>query len=241
MIERAGMLVTGLLTLAFTGVAQAAIGGKAELGVLKTSGNSQSQSINASLALQHELGRWENQFTATVFTAEEDDEQNAERYSSTFKTSFDFTEFNYLFANLSYEKDLFGGVRERTTETVGYGRRLLKSDRNELNVELGAGARQQESQKPESLRESDAIVRGALLYQFEISETSEFTQKFLTESGDENTYSESITGLKLTIIGPTFAGITYTVKHNSTVPDDRKKTDTYLSVSLSYEFGKDNP
>ncbi|MBB86979.1 DUF481 domain-containing protein [Abyssibacter sp.] len=240
MIKRVGMLASTILFLTSAGVAQAAIGGKAELGVLKTSGNSQSQSINTSIALQHEVGRWENQFTGTIFTAEEDNEQNAERYSSTFKTSFDFTEFNYVFANLSYEKDLFGGVRERTTETVGYGRRLLKSDRNELNVELGAGARQQESQKPESLRESDAIVRGALIYEFEISETSEFTQKLLTESGEENTYTESVTGLKLTIIGPTFAGITYTVKHNSNVPDETKKTDTYLSVSLSYEFGKDD-
>ena len=126
MIKRVGMLASTILFLTSAGVAQAAIGGKAELGVLKTSGNSQSQSINTSIALQHEVGRWENQFTGTIFTAEEDNEQNAERYSSTFKTSFDFTEFNYVFANLSYEKDLFGGVRERTTETVGYGRRLLR-------------------------------------------------------------------------------------------------------------------
>lgn len=237
MLYRAGLLTSALASFVFVGTAQAAVGGKAELGVLQTSGNSDSQSINASFALQHELGRWENQFTATLFTAEEDDEQNAERYASTFKTSFDFTEFNYIFANLSYEKDLFGGVRERTTQTLGYGRRLLKTDRHTMNLELGAGARQQESQKPESLRESDAIFRGAVFYTFELSETAKFEQKLLTESGEENTYTESVTGLKLTILGPTFAAITYTVKNNSDVPAEREETDTYLSVSLSYEFG----
>lgn len=237
MLLRAGRVTPVFFCLVFVGTAHAAVGGKAELGVLQTSGNSDSQSINASLALQHEVGRWENQFTASAFSAEEDSEQNAERYASTFKTSFDFSEFNYVFANLSYEKDLFGGVRERTTETLGYGRRLLKTDRHALNLELGAGARQQESQKPESLRESDAIFRGAILYTLELSETAKFEQKLLTESGDENTYTESVSGLKLTIIGPTFAAITYTVKNNSTVPDGREETDTYLSVSLSYEFG----
>ena len=57
MLYRAGLLTSALASFVFVGTAQAAVGGKAELGVLQTSGNSDSQSINASFALQHELGR----------------------------------------------------------------------------------------------------------------------------------------------------------------------------------------
>ena len=218
--------------------------GKVELGALRTSGNSESESLNAGFALNHSRNKWKNFFTAAAFSASQeddatgDDQQTAERYTAGYKTTYDFSKFNYAFATLSWEKDLFGGIRERTTETVGYGRRLIANDRHKLDAEIGGGARQQETQKPESLRESDAIARAALKYLWVISKTSEFSQSLLVESGDTNTYSESISALKLSIIGPTFVNISYTVKNNSDVPAGNEKTDTFLALNVSYEFGK---
>ncbi|MBR9814721.1 DUF481 domain-containing protein [bacterium] len=217
--------------------------GKVELGALRTSGNSESESLNAGFALNHKRGNWANKLTAAAFSASQEDDdtgeeqQTAERYTASFKSTYDFSEFNYVFGTVTWEKDLFGGVRERTTETVGYGRRLIATDAHKLDAEIGAGARQQQSQKPDLVRENDAIVRGALNYLWNISKTSQFSQTLLAESGDSNTYSESVTALKLSIVGPTFVNISYTIKNNSDVPAGREKTDTFLALNVSYEFG----
>lgn len=242
------VLNRALLCALLAGLATPAVAdewtGKVELGALRTSGNSESESLNAGFALNHARNKWKNQFTAAAFSASQedettgDDQQTAERYTAGYKTTYDFSRFNYAFGTLNWEKDLFGGVRERTTETVGYGRRLIATDTHKLDAEIGAGARQQETQKPESVSESDAIGRGALKYLWVISDTSEFSQSLLVESGDTNTYSESISALKLSIIGPTFVNISYTVKNNSDVPAGNEKTDTFLALNVSYEFGK---
>lgn len=217
----------------------AAVKGNVEIGALRTSGNTETSSYNTKFSFTQSSGAWENQFFGSAFFAEEADETTAERYAAGLRSTYDFTESNYVFANFTYDKDLFGGVRERTTQTIGYGRRLLDTARQDLRLELGAGARQETSQKPALEETSGGIVRGALFYDLEITETSSFSQKLFVESGDDNTYSESVSALKLTIIGPTFAGISYTVQNNSDVPAGTEKTDTFLSVSLSYEFGNE--
>lgn len=229
-----------VLLCALAAPAGAAVTGKVELGALQTSGNSETSSYNTKFSLVHTRGEWENKFTGSAFFAEEEDESTAERYAAGLRSSYDFTEFNYVFVNLTYDKDLFGGVRERTTQTIGYGRKLLATKRHDLRLEAGAGARQelpQDTGPGEPERNSEAIYRGALFYEWDISDTSTFNQTLSVESGSDNTYSESVTALKLTIVGPTFASISYTVQNNSDVPAGTEETDTFLSVSLSYEFG----
>lgn len=217
--------------------------GKVELGALLTSGNSETQSLNAGFALNHKRGKWQNAFAAAAFSASQEDDasgedqQTAERYTASLKSTYDFTEFNYVFGTVTWDKDLFGGIRERTTETVGYGRRLIATEAHKLDLEIGAGARQQQTQKPELQRDNDAIARGGLNYLWKISPTSEFSQTLLVESGDTNTYSESVSALKLSIVGPTFVSIKYTIKNNSDVAAGTEKTDTFLALNVSYEFG----
>ncbi len=87
-------------------------------------------------------------------------------------------------------------------------------------------------------REDDAIGRAFGKYQWALSETSTFIQTLKVESGAENTFTESVTELKLSVVGNLFAALSYTVKHNSDVPADTKKTDTFSAVNLSYAFGK---
>lgn len=239
-MTRPARLLFTLALAGFSAPALANVTGKVELGALQTSGNSETSSYNTKFGVTHTRGEWENKFTGSAFFAEEDDQTTAERYAAGLRSSYDFSEFNYLFVNFTYDKDLFGGVRERTTQTVGYGRKLVATKRHDLRLEAGAGARQelpQDTGAGEPERNSEAIYRGALFYEWDISDTSTFNQSLSVESGSDNTYSESVTALKLTIIGPTFASISYTVQNNSDVPAGTEKTDTYLSVSLSYEFG----
>lgn len=229
-------------------VAQPAVGewgGKVALGAIATGGNSETSTFNAEFGLSYDRGIWHNAFAASALQARAETtdasgvmqkDTTSERYQASLRSALDFSEHDYVFGLLEFEKDLFGGVRERSVQTVGYGRRLIKSESQQLDLELGAGARQLLAQETDAQRESELIGRGGLVYAWQLSESSRFGQKITVESGDANTSSESVTELKMAVIGGVFANLSFTWKNNSQVPAGTQNTDTISSVSLSYEF-----
>lgn len=108
---------------------------------------------------------------------------------------------------------------------------------HELSAEVGVGARQTE-ENVTGFKDDDLIGRLAGRYAFIMSPTSSFVQTLKVESGDANTSTESVSELKLAIVGNLHAMLSYTVRHNSEVPATTKKTDTYTAVNLAYSFGK---
>jgi putative salt-induced outer membrane protein len=211
--------------------------GEAGAGLLATSGNSDTQSANGKFLLDYVETRWKNSFTATALGNSDEDETTAERYTVGNKLDYNLTEHDYVFGAIDWEKDLFGGFRERTAETVGYGRHVLTGPVHLLDLEIGGGARQTEEQDTGE-RESEAIGRAGGKYMWTLSETSAFAQSLKVEYGKSNTFTESVSELKLSVVGNIFAAISYTVRNNSDVPDATDKTDTFTAVSLSYAFGK---
>lgn len=214
--------------------------GEAALGYLSSSGNSRTTSTSAKLAVDYKAEQWKNGFKASAINTSSNGVASAERYTVADQFDWSFDAHNYAFAALDYEKDLFGGIRERTSETLGYGRRLLTGPVHELEAEIGAGARQTERQTVAGVpgeRNNEFIGRVSTAYRWALSETSAFAQSLRMESGESNTYSESVSELKLSVVGDLFAAFSYTIKHNSDVPADTQKTDTYSTVSLSYVFG----
>ena len=84
--------------------------------------------------------------------------------------------------------------------------------------------------------EEDFIVRGGLNYQWKFSETAQFTQDLTVESGPENTYAESVSAIRTSLIADLALVASYTIKNNSVVPPGSEKTDTFAALSLEYAF-----
>ena len=217
--------------------------GELGAGFVSSSGNSSSRAGNIRMSLGLQAGRFKHNLKGEALHTRDEGETTAERYTAGYKVDFNFTSHDFAFAAVEFEKDLFAGVRERTSETVGYGRRLLKTEAHAWNVELGGGLRQTEFQEPEDgtstedLSESEAVGRFATDYTWKISETSVFKQTLSAESGASNTAIESLSELRLSIIGNLFAALSYTVRHNTEVAEDTERTDSYTAVNLSYAFG----
>lgn len=219
--------------------------GHVAVGAIAASGNSESSTFNFEFGLKYDKDRWHNALKASAMQARSETEDDAgnsdkqttsERYVVGLRSALDFTENDYLYVQLDFEKDLFGAVRERTAQTLGYGRRLLHGETHKLDLELGAGARQSLAQEDDAQRVSEVVGRAGFVYAWQFSETSRFAQSVTAEYGDSNTYTESLSELKLAVIGGVFANLAFTVKHNSDVSADTEQTDTISSVSLSYEF-----
>ncbi|MGH8444708.1 MAG: DUF481 domain-containing protein [Solimonas sp.] len=212
--------------------------GDLALGYLATSGNSETSSVNAKGGLVYAADRWKNTLTGSAINTYADNESSAENYTVTEQLDYNFTPRDYAFGAVEWNKDLFAAIRERTSETVGYGRHVLVGPTHLLDLEIGAGARQSQTNDVPRQREDDLIGRGAAKYQWNISQTATFLEALKIETGESNTYTESVTQLKLAIVGNLYANLSYTIKSNTDTAPDTKHTDTETAVSLSYEFGK---
>jgi putative salt-induced outer membrane protein len=208
--------------------------GKATLGYLATSGNTENSTLNSGVEVGFATGKWQHLARAFALYASENQITTAEAYELGWKSERNLTDVDFLFGRLDWRKDNFGAFDTQFAQTVGYGRRLLKTDRHLLNVEVGVGARQSELQT--GITENETIFRGGAYYKWKISETAEFRQDLTAESGSDNTYLESITAVSAKVMGQLALVASYTVKHNTDVPALTEKSDTYTALSLEYVF-----
>jgi putative salt-induced outer membrane protein len=209
--------------------------GTASLGYLSTSGNTDSTNANGSFKVTWDLdGPWKHDWTALLISARTNGVTTAESYSAGYKAQRDFSATNYLFFSGDWREDPFSGFDRQVSEAVGYGRRLIDSERHMLALEGGAGARQSDVTTGEELDEP--IVRGGLDYLFTISETSEFSQKLLIEQGEDNRYTQSTSALKARVVGNIALVFSYVIKSNSDVPVGIEKADRFTSLALEYAF-----
>jgi putative salt-induced outer membrane protein len=208
--------------------------GKATMGYLATSGNTENSTLNSGFEVGYSTDNWAHLFKAKAVNASENNVTTAEAYDAGWKSERQITDHDFLYGRLDWRKDRFGGFDTQFSQTVGYGRRLIDTDKHKLNAEIGVGARQSEAQ--DGTTENETIGTGGLYYTWVLSETAEFRQELKTEAGSENTYFESVTALKARLIGDLALVASYTVKHNTDVPALTEKTDTYTALSLEYAF-----
>ncbi|TXI09273.1 MAG: DUF481 domain-containing protein [Rhizobium sp.] len=205
-------------------------------GYIASNGNTKSSSANAKLSLIYTQDAWQNNFLATALGTTSEGESTGEQYNVADKLSYDFTPNDYVLGSVEWFKDLDGAIGRRTVESVGYGRHVLNGPLHTLDLEAGIGARQ-EVVNVTNERNNNLIGRFAGKYSWKISDTSAFNEALKIETGSSDTFTESITELKVNVVKNIFASLSYTFRHNSTVPSDTGKTDTITALNLSYAFG----
>jgi putative salt-induced outer membrane protein len=208
--------------------------GNVKFGYLATSGNTENSNMNSSFQIGYTAGKWVHTFDTFAINASENDTTTAEAYELGWKSERNLSEVDFLFGRLNWRKDRFSGYPEQFSQSVGYGRRLIDKAPHTLNAEIGIGARQAE--RIDGVQENDGILRAGLDYKWQFSETAAFTQDFVVEAGQNNTYFESISAITARLVGDLALVASYTIKNNSDVLPGTESTDTYSAVALEYAF-----
>ncbi len=208
--------------------------GEGEFGYVATSGNTETENLKAKLGLVNDREKWRHSATLEALNESDSETTTAERYAAIWQSDYKMGEFDYLFGRLEYETDKFSGYDYRTSEVLGYGRRVLKRENMTLDLEAGPGARQSKLENGDS--ESEAILRLAGKYIWKISDHAKFTQDLSFDIGEEATISKSVSALQSNVIGNLAMRLSYTVENTSEVPVGVDKTDTQTALSLVYEF-----
>ncbi|MBB1437367.1 DUF481 domain-containing protein [Shewanella sp. SG41-4] len=218
----------------------ATLAGEAELGATLTTGNTDTSSFKARLALKQELGDWENEYVFEGLYKEDTEEVTAKRYFLGVQGDYQINDVSYLFANTNYEVDPFTGYDFTSTTSAGYGHRFIDTDRMSLKAEAGPGYIYQQLDEESALAEGydsdDSVVAHAVIdFQTKISDSSKFQQKFVADWGSKLD-ARSETSLTANIVGALAMKFAVIVRYNSEPLDNKESTDTETNMTLLYAF-----
>lgn len=190
---------------------------------LKSTGSSNKETIKGLLDMQYKMAAWTHQFHADGLNEADNDtdEHTTERYLAYEKSSWNFTERDYLFVKPQWEKDLQSAYTYQALLAAGYGRNVIKSDTMLLNVDIGAGVRRSKFDSPPATKD-DGIGNFALKYEWKFSKNARFNEDLSVETGDSGTVARTRTAFTADItdvLGLTLAYETKTDSGPSEVED----------------------
>ncbi|HEY8554105.1 MAG TPA: DUF481 domain-containing protein [Burkholderiales bacterium] len=204
------------------------------LGYQGTTGNTDTSSLNAKLSFGYVAPPWRHALMLRAVRGSTDDVTTVQEREAALQSDYVFGDGHYVFGALNYTENRFSGYDWRTTGVVGYGRRLLNTDRHTLDVQAGAGTRR--TRLSDGGRQHEEIVQLAGGYVWAFSEAGRFTQRVRVDYGSDNTFTELNTAVESSLPYDLALSISYTLQHNSNVPAGRVKTNTATLVSVIYGF-----
>ena len=203
----------------------------AELGVVNTTGNSDTTSVNGKFALSGEDAAWTHDYYLSALRAESGDELTANRVEMGAKAARKLGERSYLGGAARYEDDDFAAYGYQATLALNYGIEAFKDDKRHLLLEAGPGLRRARL-ADSGLREQDALLRGFADYQHQVTDTTSFFNTLLVEAAQDNTFVQNDIGIAVSINRSLALKAALQARHNTDAPAARERTDTLASVNI---------
>jgi putative salt-induced outer membrane protein len=207
---------------------------KGEVGASFASGNSENESANAALEVRKAFESWAHTLGFAGNYGSDGGTTTAQRWEVRGQSDYKITARAYWFGAGRYEDDRFSAYDFQATASTGLGYRFIDNERTKFWVQGGPGYRYAEfNNTGES--EDGVIFRGDLGFDHQLTETTKIVERFLVETGSENTFFQNDLGLEVTISGSLGLRVGYQYRRNTDVPPGVEKTDTLTTVSLIYE------
>jgi putative salt-induced outer membrane protein len=206
----------------------------AGLGYVNTSGNTNTETLIFKFDTAYEIERWKHALYFDTLNASTDDVSTADRKLFTFQSNYKFRPRDYFYGLFNYEDDKFSGFEYQAKLGLGYGRKIIQTERHELDGEVGPGYRKF---KPDNLPSDDeALLRLAGFYKWKISDSSDFSQDLIGDFGEKQDEWRSVTGLRTSINKSFSLRLTYTVRYLDVVPVGNDHYDRTTAVTLDYTY-----
>ena len=207
---------------------------KSEVGASFATGNSENESANAALEVKNTLEKWTHTMGFAGNYGSDSSVTTAQRWEVRGQSDYKFTERAYWFGAGRYEDDRFSAYDFQATAATGLGYKFIDTERTKFWIQGGPGYRYAEfNQTGES--EDGVIFRGDLGWDHQLTETTKIVERFLVETGSENTYFQNDLGLEVSMSDRLALRVGYQYRHNTDVPPGVEKTDTLTTLGLIYE------
>lgn len=222
--------------------------GKAELGVLLASGNTESKSANTKFDLKRESPKWINTFFVGALYGENAEFSTAERYEAKYQLDYKINDRLSWFGALRGEQDRFSGFVYQLTASTGASYKFIDTPVTQLQASLGAGYRSLKSEtlirtdagevidRIEGETDSDPVMTLSSDYAHNFTETTRITNKLLVESGSENTAVQNDLALQVSMTKTLALAVGFGVRYNTDPPPLSEDTDLLTTINLVYNI-----
>lgn len=233
------------LLVSATGAATADWSGTGEAGLVIADGNTETETANARLVLEANVGKWRHSGGVAGLYASTDGDKSAQRWELFGQSDYNFGPKTFAFGAGRYEEDEFSGFEYQATLSTGIGRHFIETERTKLTGTAGIGYKFYETRDSfddlgdlleEGDDDSEAILRGTADFEHFFNETTSFLNKFIVESGSDNTYLENAAAIKVKMNSRLALAVGYTVRHNTDPTEGFEETDTLTTVNLVYQI-----
>lgn len=208
--------------------------GEGEFGFYQMIGNSDHQNLIGRLEITYLKKSWKHNLNLNAVRTESNGNLDAEAYLLKFQSNYRLSDKHYLFSRFKYEDDKLTNFNYQSSISGGYGITIFNTKTTGLTLDGGVGVRQNEIRtNNETTREPIGV--GQMIYFRKIGSHTKFSQEFVLDIGGDDIYSESLTGLKVSITNAIAMKLSYLIKNHSD-SGDQKKTDAISAVTLVYDF-----
>ncbi len=209
--------------------------GKGELGLVLSRGNSDAETLNARIDTGTEIGRWTHALGFSLLYATAEDVTTADRYELRGQSNYKLTDRSYLFGALRFEDDEFSAFDYQATASGGYGYKFIDTERTKFVGQIGAGYRVAEVRLTGD-EENEAVARGDILFQHQLTPTTKLIEKFLVEAGSSNTFMQNELAVEVKMTDKLALSVAYLVRHNTEAPAGVDKTDQLTTANVVFSF-----
>ena len=215
-----------------------------EMGLIVTTGNTDTTSLKGRLNAKHEMTNWSNEYLlealykqdeVTLDDGSEESQTTAQKYFLSAQGNYKLENpENRLFAFASYEDDRFSSFDFQATIAGGWSSVWFDKPTQKFTYSIGPGysfAERVDGEDADSF-----IIRGAMDYTWKISDNANFKQAVSTEIGDDNTKSKSETSISAKLGEALSMKFSVILNHNTDVDPGLDNLDTETAATLVYTF-----
>lgn len=206
--------------------------GSGQLGAAVSTGNSETKSFTAGIALERDGIRWRHRADALVDIVDNDGGTDQERIQAGYQLDYKFSERLYAWGRFEYERNREAGIKRRFAESAGIGWRAVDGGAVTWDLEAGPALRQT---KFVTYNENEFAGRGASRFAWKLSESSVFTNDtaiFFSGSSSIN----NTAAITANLFGALSARASFNLAWEEEPPLGLEKLDTTTRFTLVYDF-----
>lgn len=218
----------------------------AELGVLLTTGNTDTSSFFTKVVATQKLDKWTNKYTFDMLKKEAEikdadgnkmTQETDDRWNASAKGSRKFGAKSSAFVLGSYADTQYGAYATYATVSGGYSFRAIEKENLFLDLDVGAGFVDAKVQGTDESDDSE-LYRGSAALEWKINDMTKFVQNVSVEHapGLDNTQTITETGVSASFSSSMQMKFGFKTISNTQVAEGFEKTDTETSVTVVVNF-----
>ncbi|MFT6269247.1 MAG: putative salt-induced outer membrane protein YdiY [Alphaproteobacteria bacterium] len=214
-----------------------------EVGVLSTSGNTDTSIVKLAIESNHEMTNWSNRYETQFLSRTNTIRSNtaaSETETSRIEVSaqFDYKLVqpnNRLFAYVEYDDNQFNRLRDQATVVIGWSQVAWKEENSEFRYSIGPGYSHLRQTRNNTTIE-EMIVRGTLFYNLKFGENARFRQTLSAELGEEIKKVRSQSSITANVFDKLAMKFSINLVLNDNVASQDSILSTQTSISMVYQF-----